>query len=146
MKVGKHSVVMGNVRSDAEIGEGCVVIGATDANGNTILNTPMAVGYSARASENSIAIGAFAEAGIRLPGLKEGFDPLYQSAAAEQNQELLKAIETLLAEFEQPKPDKSAIERAWDGVSALATVGGAHALLSQASSALILALSQLPAI
>lgn len=146
MKVGKHSVVMGDVPTDADIGEGCVVIGATDAWGNTILNTPMAVGYGAKASPGSIAIGAFAGAGACVQTLQEGFEPLIRMAVAEQNQELLRAIEALAAEFEQSRPDRSAIMRAWDGVRALATVGGAHALLSQASTALVAALSQLPPI
>lgn len=62
MKVGKNSVVMGQVPADAEIGEDCTIIGATDANGNTILNTSMAVGKGAYAGPGSIAIGTGAGA------------------------------------------------------------------------------------
>jgi hypothetical protein len=62
METGKDSVVIGNVPSNIRVGEGSVVIGATDANGNTIINQPMAVGRGAKAGKNSIAIGAFAGA------------------------------------------------------------------------------------
>jgi hypothetical protein len=62
MKVGKDSVVMGNVPADAEIGEGCTIIGATDALGNTTLNTTMAVGKGAYAGPGGIAIGTGAGA------------------------------------------------------------------------------------
>jgi len=64
MKVGKDSVVMGNVPANLEVGDGSVVVGATDANGNTILNQPMAVGRNARSGPGSIAIGANAGAGL----------------------------------------------------------------------------------
>lgn len=57
MKVGKGSVVMGQVPPDAEIGEGCTIVGPTDQFGNTILNTPMAVGKGAYAGPGGIAIG-----------------------------------------------------------------------------------------
>lgn len=63
MKVGKDSVVMGNVGERANVGDRSVVIGATDSKGNTILNKPMAVGHGAKAGEGSIAIGAGANAG-----------------------------------------------------------------------------------
>jgi len=63
MQVGKDSVVIGNVPSHIHVGDGSVVIGATDANGNTIINQPMAVGYGARAGKDSISIGAFSGAG-----------------------------------------------------------------------------------
>ena len=64
MEVGKESVVMGNVPKDAKVGDGSVVIGATDANGNTIIDQPMAVGHGAEAGPGSIAIGAGAKAGL----------------------------------------------------------------------------------
>ncbi len=64
MKTGKDSVVIGNVDGASDIGERSVVIGATDSHGNTILTTPMAVGYAAKAGPRSIAIGAFAGAGL----------------------------------------------------------------------------------
>ena len=64
MKIGKDSVVIGNVPSNIQVGDGSVVIGATDSRGNTIINQPMAVGRGAQAGPGSIAIGAFADAGI----------------------------------------------------------------------------------
>jgi hypothetical protein len=65
MKVGKDSVVYGNIPHNSEIGDGSVVVGATDARGNTIFNTSMAVGRGAFAGPGSIAIGANASAGMR---------------------------------------------------------------------------------
>ena len=63
LTVGDDSVVMGNVPPGTKVGKGSVVIGPTDNRGNTILNTPMAVGRDARAGPGSIAIGAGAGAG-----------------------------------------------------------------------------------
>ncbi len=53
MKLGKDNVIMGSVPSDLEMGDGNVVIGVTDSHGNTIINTPMAVGRDAQASVKS---------------------------------------------------------------------------------------------
>ena len=64
MEVGKDSVVMGNVDPKTKVGDGSVVMGATDARGNAIYNTPMAVGHGAKAGPNSIAVGANASAGV----------------------------------------------------------------------------------
>lgn len=64
IKTGKDSVVIGDV--NGEIGDGSVVIGATDNRGNTIINQPMAVGRGAKAGPGSIAIGAGASAGSNL--------------------------------------------------------------------------------
>jgi len=61
--IGDDAVVMGNVPSTTKVGNGSVVIGPTDAHGNTIINQPMAVGHNAQAGPNSIAIGAGAGAG-----------------------------------------------------------------------------------
>ena len=49
MKIGKDTVVIGNVSPNTEVGDGSVVIGPIDANGNTIINQPMAVGRNAQA-------------------------------------------------------------------------------------------------
>jgi hypothetical protein len=62
--VGNDSVVMGNVPPTARVGDRSVVIGATDANGNTILTRPMTVGHNAHGGPNSIVIGADAGGGI----------------------------------------------------------------------------------
>ena len=61
--VGKDSVVM--FAPNAHVGDGSVVIGATDGNGSTILRETMAVGRGAYAAPGSIAIGAGAGAGMR---------------------------------------------------------------------------------
>ena len=68
--VGDDSVVIGDVRGS--VGHRSVVIGATDARGNTILNTPMAVGHGAEAGPGGIAIGVRARSG-GLPPV-EGID------------------------------------------------------------------------
>ncbi len=66
-QIGADAVVIGNVPSTARIGNGSVVIGATDARGNTILTQPMAIGHGAQAGPGSIAIGAGAGAGAVRP-------------------------------------------------------------------------------
>jgi hypothetical protein len=66
-QVGDDSVVYGRVSPNLRVGSRSVVVGATDANGNTILNQPMAVGAGAYAGPGSIAIGAGAGAGMRPP-------------------------------------------------------------------------------
>ena len=62
--VGKDSVVVGNIPDGSKIGDSSVVVGPTDANGNTILNKGgMAIGKGAKADATSIAIGENANAG-----------------------------------------------------------------------------------
>ena len=61
INVGTDSVVIGNVTGN--VGNGSVVIGATDDRGNCIINQQMAVGRGAHAGPGSIAIGAGAGAG-----------------------------------------------------------------------------------
>jgi hypothetical protein len=72
LEVGEDSVVMGNVPPNTKVGNGSVIIGPTDNRGNTIINTPMAVGRGAKAGPGSIAIGANAGAGLNqdLPAQK----------------------------------------------------------------------------
>ena len=64
----QHAVVIGDV--SGEVGNGSVVIGATDDRGNTILNQPMAVGRDAKAGRGSIAIGAGASAALIANNMK----------------------------------------------------------------------------
>lgn len=76
--VGKDAVAMGRIPDGSKIGDGSVVIGATDDKGNTILNQGgLAVGKGATAGPNSIAIGAKASAGntYTTPNIVV-FDPL----------------------------------------------------------------------
>lgn len=63
MKIGKDSVVMGNVPFSTNVADRSVVTGATNANGNTIYKQTMAVGYGGKAGPDGIAIGAHANAG-----------------------------------------------------------------------------------
>jgi len=60
VEVGEDAVVIGDVKG--RVGNGSVVIGPTDGNGNTIITQPMAVGRGAKAGPGSIAIGAGASA------------------------------------------------------------------------------------
>jgi hypothetical protein len=64
-RIGKDTVVYGNVPHD-DIGDGSVVIGATDSNGNTIIQGApggLAAGSGAQAAPGGIAIGKGARAG-----------------------------------------------------------------------------------
>src|ERR1035437_6149883 len=99
MKIGKDAVVIGNVPPHIEVGDGSVIIGATDANGNTIINQPMAVGRGAKAGPGSIAIGAFAGAGLDSSSGELVVD-LHQLAglvARQNNQTITAALEKLRA-------------------------------------------------
>jgi len=146
MKTGKHSVVIGNVPSDSNIGEGSVMIGATDSRGNTIFNHPMAIGYGAKAGPNSIAIGAFASAGvpdIPFPDvLKNEMAELIGIAVRQQSQELLDAIQRVSDELKPQKPATSLVLKAWGVVKALATIDGAQNMVERASTALLSYLAQ----
>jgi hypothetical protein len=146
MKTGKHSVVIGNVPTSSNIGEGSVVIGATDSHGNTFITTPMAVGYGAKAGHGSIAIGAFAGSGLPdlsfPPELQSEMESLVNVAVRQSNQQLISAIEKLTAELRQPMPKKSAVLTSWEAVKAIATVDGAYNMLAKASTALLAYISQ----
>ena len=140
MKIGKDSVVIGNVPTDAQVGDGSVLIGATDARGNTILNQPMAVGRGAQAGPGSIAIGAFAGAGVTqrqiVEALQEDLQQYAKLVSARQDEALSREFEKLKVELQQPAPNKSAVLKAWEGVKALGNINGAHTLLVKISSGL----------
>jgi hypothetical protein len=85
LHVGNGSVVYGKVRPGT-IGDGSVVIGATDSNGNTILNQPMAIGHNAKAGPGSIAIGANAGAGLEKRAPSEAASSS-TNAGSSRNQE-----------------------------------------------------------
>jgi hypothetical protein len=57
--MGDENTVVGNV-GISSMGDRNTIVGPTDNRGNTILNTPMAIGYDAHAGSNSISIGAYA--------------------------------------------------------------------------------------
>lgn len=51
--IGNENVIIGNGRIN---GDRNVIINATDANGNIILNRPMIIGYNAKGGPNDIVI------------------------------------------------------------------------------------------
>lgn len=141
MKVGKDSVVIGNVPPDSHVGNGSVVIGATDSRGNTIINQPMAVGRGAQAGPSSIAIGAFAGAGVAqqqsLVDLQSALQQFAEFVVAQNNKALAQQFEKLKSELQSPTPNQSAVLTAWEGVKALATVDSAHNLLAKITAGLL---------
>lgn len=128
-------MVMGNVPANLEVGEGCVVIGATDERGNTIINQPMAIGRNAQAGPNSIAIGAGANAGGGI-NLVAALHELSALAQESNNQHALMELNSILVELNKSQPDKSLILKAWEGVKALGAIDGAHTILAKVSVAL----------
>ena len=131
LKVGKDSVVMGNV--NGEVGDGSVVIGPTDNQGNTILNQSMAVGRGAKAGPGSIAIGANAGAGSELFHL---IDTLKTIPEIQNDTTLLSTIDVFRAELSKPSPESSTVQSLWPIIKASATVGGAISLVTQIGSLL----------
>ena len=130
-RVGKDSVVIGNVSPNADIGDGSVVIGATDANGNTIINTPMAVGRGAFAGPGSIAIGAGAGAGSEIGIILSQLNEIIQNT---NDPELIKSLSSFIAELSSPKPNKSLLTKLWDGIKAAATLNGVISLTSKVTA------------
>lgn len=64
LSVGVDFGVIGRV--SGEVGDGSVVIGATDDRGNVVLSQSMVIGRNARAVPGSIAVGANASTGSEL--------------------------------------------------------------------------------
>src|SRR5271157_593509 len=139
MKVGKDAVVIGNVPPNSQVDDGSVVIGATDSRGNTIINHPMAVGRGAQAGPGSIAIGAFAGAGIvqkqSAVDLQTALQQFAEFVATQNNQALVQEFEKLKSELQNPVANRSAVLAAWEGVKALATIEGAHNLVAKITAA-----------
>ena len=132
MKVGKDSVVMGNVPANVEVGDRSVVVGPTHGT-DTILNTPMAVGHNASAAPDSIAIGAGASAGFNLPAAVHQLTRLAQQANDSIALGHLTQISSGLA---KPQPNRSIILKAWEGVKAAGSLNGAHGLLVKIAAVL----------
>lgn len=112
MKVGRDSVVIGQVAAGATIGDRSVVVGATDLNGNTIIREG-AFGYGAKASPGSVAIGAHAHAtssancDIEALNALVGALGLALERSAMQGElaaELRAEVATLKAQASSPKP------------------------------------------
>jgi hypothetical protein len=121
-KIGKDSVVMGRVPADIEVGDRSVVIGATDSNGNTILNQTMAVGHGAQAGQNSIAIGAGASAGSDIFHL---IQQLRSVPEVQSDTTLITTIDNLTNELQKQEPNAGTVHALWSVVQSSATVGGA---------------------
>ena len=115
INIGKDSVVMGNVQHQ-NIGDRSVVIGPTDSNGNTILSGTMAVGYGARAGENSIAIGAYAGAGSNLFHLLNNLESAVDQNGSEVEKVLVKKLKE---ELKASHPNKDVLQKIWQAVNAL---------------------------
>lgn len=65
-RMGNDNTIVGNVLIPENMGDGNTIVGATDANGNTILNRGgTAIGRNAQADQTTVAIGANAGAGVR---------------------------------------------------------------------------------
>ena len=120
LKTGKDSVVIGNVTG--EIGEGSVVISATDSHGNTIINRPMAVGRGAHAGPGSIAIGAGASAGSELFHLIQELKAIPE---VRNDSALLSTIDNFISELKKPTPNIDTVISLWSIIQTSATVGGA---------------------
>ena len=126
IKVGKNAVVIGDV--SGEIGDGSVVIGATDERGNTILNESMAIGKGAKASQGSIAIGSGASAGTDLFHL---IDALKSESEIQGDDTLVSNIEAFRAELNKPAPEQETVNKLWSIIQVSATTGGALGLVQQ---------------
>ena len=135
LNVGIDSVVIGNVTGD--IGNGSVVIGATDDRGNTIINTPMAVGRGAFAGPGSIAIGAGAGAGVgaSLPFL---VNQLSDAVAHVNDPQVTARFNELIAELagENGTVDKTKALTGLDQLRNLAALNGVWGLIDRISGLL----------
>ena len=126
IKTGKDSVVIGNVEGD--VGEGSVVIGPTDSQGNTIINQSMAAGRGASAAPGSIAIGAGASAGSELFHL---INRLKLEPTVREDTALLRKLDELHEELNKSSPDRSKILGLWEAIQASASLGGAIGLVQK---------------
>jgi hypothetical protein len=141
MKVGKDSVVIGNVPSNSQVGDCSVVIGPTNSRGDIIINKPMAVGHGAQAGPGSIAIGAFAGAGVdqqqSLVDLQDSLQQFAELVAAQNNMALVEKFEKLKSELRNPTPNRNMVLTTWEGIKALATIEGANNLLTKITVCLV---------
>jgi hypothetical protein len=129
LRVGKDSVVIGDVSGN--VGNGSVVVGPTDSRGNTIINTPMAVGRGAYAGPGSIAIGAGAGAGSAAVLALNEIGNLIQGSG---DMELIGQFIDLVGALNSDKKDKSLIQRLWAGIKDAAVLNGAISFVTQVST------------
>ena len=125
-KIGKDSVVIGNVNAD--VGDGSVVIGATDQYGNVILNQPMAIGRNAKAGPGSIAIGTNAGAGFDI---NAALNNLYSIIKESGDNDLRITFDNFVAEINSNPNNTSEISRLWNLIKTSATLSGAITLCQQ---------------
>ncbi len=130
MKIAKDAIVIGNVPDNVEVGEGGIRIGATDARGNTILNTPMTIGRNAQGGPNSVVIGAGANGGSTV-NLAEVLYQLAEIARANNQHELLNNINATIVESQKLQPNKSRLETSWDAIKAASTIDGVFSLVER---------------
>lgn len=126
IKAGKDAVVIGNI--SGEVGDGSVVIGATDERGNTIINRPMAVGRGASAGPGSIAIGAGASAGGSIFHL---INQLKEVPGLQADQALMATIVALEVELQRDAPRVDTLQQLWSVIQASASASGAVTLIQQ---------------
>lgn len=137
MKIGKDSVVIGQVPEGLQVGDRSVYVGATDANGNSVLREG-AYGYGARAGKGSLAVGAQASAGSSASAQahSELLQALAEMLALQQqrdgaNRELHAAIHALIAELQGGR-SKSKIQQLWAAVNQGAVFEGGLQLADRA--------------
>lgn len=124
INIGEDSVVIGNVTGN--VGNRSVIIGATDSNGNTIINQPMAVGYNAKAGPGSIAIGANAGAGSDIFFLLNNLEFF-----AQKEVNSLSEIRDLIQELKIPIKNKSKIQNLWKTINDFKWTAEAFILIKQ---------------
>ena len=125
---GDDNIIIGNRRVN---GSRNVIIDATDANGNTILNRPMVIGYRAKGGPNDIVIGSGAGAGSEL------FLLLDQLKINVSDKETIQNVTTLISELKSPKKNKTKIETLWASIKAAVTIGSAVDLVAKISPLIV---------
>jgi hypothetical protein len=130
LKTGKDSVVIGDV--SGEIGDGSVVIGATDANGNVILNQSMAVGRNAKAGPGSIAIGAGAGAGsgADISLILEQINGIVKNT---DDPQLISSFTAFCEAAKSPEQNKTILSTLWNGIKSAASLSGAIDMIGKVS-------------
>ena len=117
--VGKDSVVIGNITGN--VGDGSVVIGATDANGNTILNQSMAIGRNAFASEGSIAIGANAGAGSEIGNIIHQVKLIIDKTGDDS---AIQKFNLFQMELSKQKPNQNVLKSTWGFLKNIGSING----------------------
>ena len=121
---GDDNVIIGNRTIN---GSRNVIIDATDANGNTILNRPMVVGHGAKGGPDDIVIGSRAGSGSEL-------FLLLDQLASMTDANVVEDITALVSELKSDHQDKSKIETLWASIKTAVTVGEAVELVLKIGS------------